>query len=144
MTLPLRVDYLLVRAGARRVGLPLSQVVEVLDPSTWYPVPSVEPAVRGVTVVRGRLLPLVHLGALLEGRGCPPIRGEVAVLIQLGTRRICLEVDDAESVLAEAGFPVSGENALPWAAGVARLSDELIPLLDLTALGARFTESASA
>jgi chemotaxis signal transduction protein len=136
--------YLLVRAGARRVGLPLSQVVEVLDPGTWYPVPSVEPAVRGVTVVRGRILPLVHLGALLEGRCSPPIRGEVAVLIELGGRRICLEVDDAESVLAEAGLPVSGECALPWAAGVARLADELVTLLDLTALDARLTEAASA
>jgi chemotaxis signal transduction protein len=94
--------------------------------------------------VRGRILPLVHLGALLDGRPCPEARGEVAVLVQLEGRRICFEVDHAESVLAEPGLPVSGENTLPWAVAVARVADELVPLLDLTALGARISETASA
>lgn len=138
------ITYLLVRTGTRRVGLPLTQVVEVLDPSTWFPVPRAEPAIRGVTSVRGRLLPLIHLGALLEGGACPEARGEVAVLIQLAGCRICLEVDEAESVLAEPGLPVSGDGSLPWAAGVARMSNELVPLLDLTALGARISEAAPA
>jgi chemotaxis signal transduction protein len=144
MTVSSQTAHLLVRAGTRRVGLPLTQVIEVLAPGTSHPVPSLEPAVRGVTSVRGRIMPLVHLGALLEGRPCPAARGEVAVVVQLGSRRVCLEVDDAESVLAEPGIPVSAEGALPWAAGVARLSDELVPLLDLTALAARISESASA
>jgi purine-binding chemotaxis protein CheW len=144
MTAASQVAYLLVRAGPRRVGLPLSQVVEVFEPGPCYPVPSVEPAVRGVTAVRGRVLPLVHLAALLDGGSCPAARGEVAVLVQLEGRRICLEVDHAESVLAEPGLPVSGANTLPWAAAVARLEDELVPLLDLTALGARISEAASA
>ena len=139
-----RSSYLLVRTGARRVGLPLTQVVEVLDPSTWFPVPRAEPAVRGVTSVRGRLLPLIHLGALLEGRACPDARGEVAVLIQVAGSRVCLEVDEAESVLAEPGLAVAGDGSLPWAAGVARMAGELVPLLDLNALGARISETATA
>jgi chemotaxis signal transduction protein len=133
--------YLLVHTGVRRVGLPLDQVVEVFEPGAWYPVPSVEPAVRGVSHVRGRILPVVHLGALLEGRPCPSARGEVAVLVQLQGHRVCLEVDSAESVLAEAGLPVPEESILPWAAAVARLAGELVPLLDLNALGARISES---
>ena len=59
--------WLLVRAAGRRVGLALSQVIEVVDLGPVYPVPSTEPAVRGVTASRGRLVPLVHLGALLDG-----------------------------------------------------------------------------
>jgi chemotaxis signal transduction protein len=144
MTASPRAGYLLVQAGTRRVGLPLGQVVEVLDPGPWYPVPSAEPAVRGVSKVRGRIIPVVHLGALLDGRPCPAARGEVAVLVQLDGRRVCLEVDHAESVLADPGLPVSGESTLPWATAVARLSDQLVPLLDLTALGARISENASA
>jgi purine-binding chemotaxis protein CheW len=135
---------LLVRAGGRLVGLPLTQVVEVLDPGAAFPVPSVEPAVRGVSVIRGRILPLVHLGALLEGRPCPAERSELGVLVELGGRRVCLEVEEAESVLYERGMSVQTGSALPWAAGVARTADGLIPLLDLAALGARFSETTAA
>ena len=138
------LGHLLVRAGGRLVGLPLAQVVEVLDPGTAFPVPSIEAAMRGVSVIRGRILPLVHLGALLEGRPCPAERSELGVLVELGGRRVCLEVEEAESVLYERGMSVQTGSALPWAAGVARTADGLIPLLDLAALGARFSETTAA
>jgi chemotaxis signal transduction protein len=136
--------HLLVRAGQRLVGLPLAQVIEVLDPGQAFPVPSLEPAVRGVTVVRGRILPLVHLGALLEGDRCPDDPADAAVLVDLGGRRLCLEVEDAESILYEPGLPVPPGTTLPCAAGVARTESGLVPLLDLTALGARITETSVA
>jgi chemotaxis signal transduction protein len=138
------VGHLLVRAGERVVGLPLAQVVEVLDPGTAFPVPSIEPAVRGVSVIRGRILPLVHLAALLEGRACPNERTEMGVLVEVGGRRLCLEIDAAESVLYDRGLPVPSGSALPWAAAVARTEYGLIPLLDLAALGARFMETSAA
>ena len=136
--------HLLVRAGGRLVGLPLDQVVEVLDPGAAFPVPSREPSVRGVTVVRGRILPLVHLGALLDGASCPAERSDTGVLVDLAGRRLCLEVEEAESVLYEAGLPVSAGAGLPWAAAVARTENGLVPLLDLAALGARITEASAA
>jgi len=135
---------LLVRAGDRLIGLPLAQVVEVLDPGTAFPVPATEPAIRGVAVVRGRILPLVHLGALLEGTRCPEARCELGVLIELAGRRLCLEVEAAETVLYEPGLPVTPGAGLPWAAAVARTEHGLIPLLDLTALGTRITEASAA
>jgi purine-binding chemotaxis protein CheW len=136
--------YLLVRAGGRRVGLALSQVVEVLDPGPTYPVPAVEPAVRGVTSVRGRILPLIHLGALLEGTGCPVTRGEAAIVVQLGGRTLCLEVDEAETVLKEPGLAVPPGTALAWAVALVRTDEGLVPLLDLTMLGARIKEDPAA
>lgn len=136
--------YLLVKAGGRRVGLALDQVIEVLDPGEAYPVPAVEPAVRGVTRIRGRIMPLVHLGALLEGSRCPAERGDTAVVVELSGRRVCLEVEAAESVLADRGLPVPADAAMPWAVAVARTKEGLLPLLDLTALGARITENPSA
>src|SRR5204863_702340 len=81
--------HLLVRAGGRLVGLPLDQVVEVLDPGATFPVPSLEPAVRGVAVVRGRILPLIHLGALLDGGECPPERSDTGVMVDLAGLRLC-------------------------------------------------------
>ena len=136
--------YLLVRAGGRRVGLALAQVVEVLDPGPTYPVPAVEPAVRGVTSVRGRILPLIHLGALLEGTSCPETRGGVAIVVQVGGRTLCLEVEEAETVLKEPGLPVPSGTALAWAVAVARTDDGLVPLLDLTTLGGRIKEEPAA
>ncbi len=136
--------HLLVRAGGRLVGLPLDQVVEVLDPGTAFPVPALEPSFRGVAVIRGRILPLVHLGALLDGAPCPAVRSDTGVVVELAGRRLCLEVEAAESVLYDAGLPVPAGTALPWAAAVARTAGGLVPLLDLAALGARFMEVSAA
>ncbi len=134
--------WLLVRAAGRRVGLALSQVIEVVDLGPVYPVPSTEPAVRGVTASRGRLVPLVHLGALLDGAS-PTSGGGTAVLVQLAGRRVCLEVDEAEEVLREPGLPVPPDISLPFAVAVARQESGLVPLLDLTAVGDRITETAT-
>jgi chemotaxis signal transduction protein len=132
--------WLLVRAGTRRVGLALDQVVEVLDLGPVHPVPTTDPAVRGVTSSRGRIVPLVHLATLLGDVGG---EGGTAVLVRLEGRRLCLEVDDAEEVLRERGLPVPPEVSLPFAVGVARRPDGLVPLLDLTAIGTRIAETAA-
>jgi chemotaxis signal transduction protein len=132
--------WLLVRAGERRVGLMLDQVVEVLDLGPVHPVPSLDPAVRGVTTSRGRIVPLVHLATLLGGTGG---QGGTAVLVSLDTRRVCVEVDDAEEVLREPGLPVPPDVSLPFAVAVARRPDGIVPLLDLTAVGTRIAETAT-
>jgi chemotaxis signal transduction protein len=136
--------WLLVRAGPRLVGLALARVVEVIQPGAVHPVPTTEPAVRGVTGVRGRILPVVHLGALLEGTPCPALAGDTIVVVELEARRVCLEVDGAEEVLVCAGLPLSDAATLPWATAVARHGDTLVPLLDLDGLGTRIREAASA
>jgi chemotaxis signal transduction protein len=135
--------WLLVRAGGRRVGLALDQVIEVLDLGPVYPVPSTEPAVRGVTTSRGRIVPLVHLAALLGDGAGTASSGGTAVMVRLGGRRMCLEVDEAEEVLREPGLPVPNDVSLPFAIAVARQGGGIVPLLDLTALGARISETAT-
>jgi chemotaxis signal transduction protein len=134
--------WLLVRTGGRRVGLALDQVIEVLDLGPVYPVPSTDPAVRGVTSSRGRLVPLVHLASLLGGRAGAQSSSGTAVVVRLGGRRVCLEVDDAEGVLREPGLPIPQDVSLPFAVAVARQADGIVPLLDLTAVGARISETA--
>ena len=135
--------WLLVRAGRRRVGLALDQVIEVLDLGPVYPVPSAEPAVRGVTASRGRIVPLIHLASLLDGTNGSGSGGGTAVMVQLGGRRVCLEVDDAEEVLREPGLPVPPGVSLPFAVAVARHAEGVVPLLDLSAIGARLTEAGT-
>jgi len=137
-------SWLLVRAGSRRIGLALADVVEVLDSGPIYPVPAQEPAVRGVTTAREGIMPVVHLEALLDGTACPERRGATTILVRVDGRPLCLEVDDAEEVLSEPGHPVPPGTTLPFAAAVARRPEGLVPLLDLTALVARISETTSA
>ena len=137
--------YLLVRADGKPYGLPLARVVEVGDLGEVLDVPRALAAVRGLTPLRGRLVPLVHLGALLGQRPAPPERGRAVVVVELrtggegGVRRVALEVDDADDVVREAAFPVPRGASLPWASGVARRKGALVPILDLEALGDRIT-----
>jgi chemotaxis signal transduction protein len=135
--------FLLVRAGGRRVGLQVAQVIEVTQLGTVHRVPVLEPAVRGVMAVHGRMVPVVHLGSLLAGQPCPAETGAVAVVVLLDGRRVCLEVDEAEILVREPALPVPPGEALPWAVGVARHPDGLVPLLDLSALSSRLLEEAS-
>lgn len=136
--------WLLVRVSGRLVGLALARVVEVLPPATVHPIPSREPSVRGVTSVRGRLVTVIHLGALLDGAACPAAQGDAVVMVDFEGSRLCLELDGAEEVLLGSGLPIPHGTTLPWASAVARHRDALVPLLDLDALGARIRETATA
>ena len=139
--------YLLVRSEGKAYGLPVASVLEVGDTTEVLAIPRKLPAVRGLTPLRGRLVPLIHLGALLTGREAPPpppavaARPRTVVLVELGTRgrQVAFEVDDADAVVREQPLPVPRGQSLPWAAGVAEQESGLVPILDLDALGDRIT-----
>ena len=126
--------YLIVRAAGDPYGLPIGHVLEVSDLGEVLAVPRSHPAVRGLTPQRGRLVPVIHLGALLAGRAAPIERGRTSVLVRLGRREIALEVDDADEVVREAPLPLSKGEDLPWASGVAVQRQGLVPILDLDSL----------
>ncbi|HXM38089.1 MAG TPA: chemotaxis protein CheW [Gemmatimonadales bacterium] len=130
--------YLLVRAEGKSYGLPVAKVLEVGDAQEVLDVPRSMPAVRGLTPLRGRLVPLIHLGAFLTGRPAPAEAGGTVVLVELGGgRQVAFEVDDADAVVREPSLPVPRGQTLPWAAGVAEHGGALVPILDLDALGDR-------
>lgn len=134
--------FLLVQCGGRRVGLPLGHVLEVSQLGEIRRVPAVAPVVRGLVAVQGRMMPLIHLSALLNGHQASPAQGAIGVVVSVDGRRVCLEVDDAEDLVRERALPVPAGETLPWAVGVARYAGSLIPVLDLAALSTRLTEAA--
>ncbi len=136
--------YLLVRVEGKPYGLPLARVLEVGDLGEVLDVPRALAAMRGLTALRGRLVPLVHLGALLGDRSPPAERGRTVVVVALGGRagkegaqQVAFEVDDADDVVREAALPLPRGESLPWASGVARRKGALVPILNLEALGDR-------
>ena len=133
--------YLLVRVDGKAYGLPLARVLEVGDLGDVLDVPRALPAMRGLTALRGRLVPLVHLGALMGERAVPAQRGRAWVLVEIGAgegvRHVALEVEEADDVVREPALPVPEGESLPWASGVARRRGALVPILDLDALGDR-------
>jgi chemotaxis signal transduction protein len=133
--------FLLVRIGLGRVGLELAHVVGVSSLSSVHPVPSMDSAVRGVAQVQGKMVPVIHLGALLEDVPCPPKLEDVGVLVSVGGRRFCLEVEDAELLVRDRALPVQPGSTLPWAFAVAKHAGTLVPLLDLSAISSRFMEA---
>ena len=130
--------YLLVRSEGKSYGLPVARVLEVGDATEVLSVPRKLPAVRGLTPLRGRLVPLIHLGAFLSGRPAPAVEGVLTVvLVELAGKQVAFEVDDADAVVREEPLPVPRGQTLPWAAGVAERESGLVPILDLDALGDR-------
>jgi len=130
--------YLLVRSEGKSYGLPVERVLEVGDTTEVLSIPRKLPAVRGLTPLRGRLVPLIHLGAFLSGRPAPAVEGVLTVvLVELAGKQVAFEVDDADAVVREQPLPVPRGQTLPWAAGVAERESGLVPILDLDALGDR-------
>ena len=134
--------YLVVDAGGGRFGLPLGDVLEVLEVPEVVPVPASHPSVRGVSPVHGRLLPRVDLAALLAGR--PPAAGGPAtiVVVRAAGRTVALEVDEVDLAMQDDVLPLPAAWEGPSAAGAARHGDQLVPLLEVGALLARLETSA--
>ena len=130
-------QFLLVRLGTRLVGLPIELVVAVEALGAVHPVPTAEPSCRGVTMTRGRIIPVLSLATLIGA--APGDAGETAILLSINGKNMCVEVDDAEAIIRGDPLPLPRGESLPWASGVIRLSEGLVPLVDLEAVGERLT-----
>ena len=133
----MKAVWLEVAVDGRRMGLPAADVLEVGEVGDYLTAPSLVAAVRGVTESRGRLVPLLHLGAFLAGTEAPELRGTATVLVRAAGRAICLEVDDAFVVQRGEVLPAVNVPGLPFASALARQEDGTVPILDLNLLGER-------
>jgi chemotaxis signal transduction protein len=131
--------FLVVRAGRERYGLDLGAVREVVDVAPPRAVPSRSPAMRGVMPLRDRHVSLINRGALLRGGAPPAALGETAVVVMVGRAALALEVDDVEEVVDRGATQVGGAPA-GWAAGVWRVGEELVTVLELGVLAERLSE----
>ncbi len=122
--------HVIFRVGKERYALPLSAVREVVVPPSGHSrVPRAPAAVRGVINLRGRVVTVIELRALL---GLPE-HGAVSqkiVLLDRGRRDLGLavtEVDGIESVEKISTAPGRPE---PAVRGLARLKGLAVTVLD--------------
>jgi len=136
-------DFLVARAGGRSIGLRVVDIIEVADLGTVHEVPGTDPSLRGVTRLRGALVPVFHLASLLSGSAHPAEQSEIALLAELNGASICLEVDAVDVMTRGELLPIPAGEIMPWASAVVRQDDALVPILNLNALRDRLTEAGT-
>lgn len=97
--------FLLIQVGEQKFGIPMEQVVEVLESRRWNPLPIRRDNVLGVVNLRGVVFTIYHLASLLgkgvlseaqSGQGC-------IIVVNDGRRRFGLWV---EKMLHVQDFPL--------------------------------------
>ena len=131
---------MLVRVGDRQVCLMVGSLVEVIELTAPFPVPSATPALRGLIPVRERLVPVLHLGAALDGVACPDRLGEMVVLASVDERMIGLEVDYASEVMPAVVAPLPEDLLVPGAIGVVQREGVFLPVIDVALLGVQLID----
>ena len=134
--------FLLVAAAGTRVALSVSQLEAVTAAGEIVPVPVAEPAMAGVATVRGETLPVISLALLLRGNESP--EAGVFVIVHAGGIRLCIAVEEAETLSRGDVMPLPPDGAIPWARAVLRDAGAFVPLLDLEALAERLAATGRA
>ena len=133
----------MVEAGGIRYGVRLADVRQVIELTKAYAAPSRHPAVLGVIQTGGRLMPLIDLAALVETDRDPAPGAALGVVTLCAERLVTLAVDEAETVVREDPEPVPAGWDLPWASGVAREGDALVPVIDMDVLAERLVSAGA-
>lgn len=121
-------EHLLAQVRAERYAIPVEHLCEVAAAVEPAPVPGAPAAVLGVMNVRGDVLPVVDLGAVLGLAAGDP--GAVAVVEHAG-RRAALAVDELVDVLP---LTASTTDAEPPLTGSVLLDGRLTGIVDVAAV----------
>jgi hypothetical protein len=90
-------SFVLLRLGERRFALPACEIAELVAPSRIFRFPHRSPALEGVILRRGRIIPICDIGEQLNGKKIQARR-----FFLLATRRFGAQLDWI-------AIPVSGD-----------------------------------
>jgi purine-binding chemotaxis protein CheW len=88
-------QFLVCRVLSQLCGLPIAHVGETMRPLPVVALASAVEAVRGVAIIRGAPVPVVHLAGLLAAAASPATR---FVTVNVAGRCVALEVDEVVGV----------------------------------------------
>lgn len=122
--------HVVFRLERDRYALPLSAVREVVVAPTEYTrVPRAPSSVRGVVNLRGRVVPVVDLGVLLEVGAHPASTPTRLILLELGRRELGLLITDVDGIESIEKVMPAPQRARPTIRGLARLGALAITVL---------------
>jgi purine-binding chemotaxis protein CheW len=132
-----RATYVLFALGDEEYGLPVSAVVSIIRYKTPTPVPRASEVVLGVVNLRGRVLPVINLGARFSGKPFAPTSRSRIVVTESEGGAVGIAVDCASEVVtfdAESIQPVPQGVLNPDTAravvGMVERPDGMVVLLD--------------
>jgi purine-binding chemotaxis protein CheW len=122
--------HLLVGVGDERYALPIQDVGEVATVGELTPVPGAPRAVMGVQNLRGRVIAVVDLGAVL--RASTPAARRALVVVEDAGDAVALAVDTVVDVGRVDAQP--GEDVDAPLAGSAVVEGRLVGVIDVRAV----------
>jgi purine-binding chemotaxis protein CheW len=125
-------EILVFEVAGRRFGIPGSEVRELLRAVSIVPLPLPGPAIEGVVNLRGQVVPVLDLRAKFGLPARAVVPSDHMIVAQTENRLVAIRVDRALELvrLGPGAITTGGTDG----ADVARLGDELAPLLDLRRL----------
>jgi purine-binding chemotaxis protein CheW len=124
--------WLLCRAGATLVALPIAEIVETMRVLPYARVDGAPPYVLGLSIVRGLPAAVVDLGRIINGASS---RASRLVTVRQGGRIVALAVDEVVGITAFAAGtfgrlpPLLRDAATETIAGVGAADAELLVFL---------------
>jgi purine-binding chemotaxis protein CheW len=115
------------RVGDESFALPVTQVLEVAEVGALAPVPGAPPSVLGVRNLRGQVLPVIDLAAVLGTARAQ--EAETLVVTEEAGRRAGFAIDEVTDV-AELHGPVQ-ETDSPYLSGSALVQGDLVGIVDV-------------
>lgn len=126
--------------GSTRYCLPIDEVRQIVRHENVTSVPQAPRFVEGVINLRGEVVPVIGMRERLGVVGEEGPRKSRLIIVTQAGRAYGLHVDDVREIvdvpdadISAAGLDVLGPGS-PHVRGVARVQDQLLVVLDLTAL----------
>jgi len=136
-------SFVLLRLGDRRFALAASQVAELVAPSRIFRFPHRSPALEGVILRRGRMIPVCDIADRLNSKKLASRRFFLLATRKFGTQLDWIAIPvSGECELITTDMMECGSNDSPYIAGWLSHGGEVIEVLRLSVLTPGPTESS--
>lgn len=131
-----RLELLLFRlAGRQKFGINVFKVQEVIHCPTLTHLPKSHPAIRGVTTIRGRTIPVIDLAMSINMGGPTDTQGAYIIVTEYNRAIQGLLVHGMDRIVnmtwENIHAPPQGAGAMSYVTAVTRIDDELVEILDV-------------
>ncbi len=118
-------------------------IMAIREIRAWTPatrLPRVPHYVAGVVNLRGTVLPVIDLAARLGWKQVEPTPRHAIIVIQIGSRQTGLIVESVSDIVTidfdslQPPPSTADSNVVPFLAGLAALEDQMVMVLELSAL----------